>query len=102
MLESTFAVVSGLATGVVLTLLSLKPWVSFGREPDHLTFEEIARAAAAAKLERRDELPDHDRRQFDEGVDAVLAECLERDMDSGPEDLELAYRAGGEEVELEP
>jgi len=63
-----------------------------------LTFEEVCHAAARAKEDRRQE--EHLSRDYVDGADGVLAELL-TDLDVSPEEMQTAYLAGGEEVELQ-
>lgn len=65
-----------------------------------LTFEAVCHAAARAKEDRRQE--EHLTSDYVDGTDGVLAELL-AEMDAvSPEEMQTAYLAGGEEVELEP
>lgn len=64
-----------------------------------LTFEEVCHATGRAKEERRQE--EHLTRDYVDGADGVLAELL-TDLDVSSEEMQTAYLAGGEEVELEP
>lgn len=63
-----------------------------------LTFEEVCHAAARAKEDRRQE--EHLSADYVDGTDGVLAELL-ADRDVSPEEMQTAYLAGGEEVELQ-
>lgn len=93
------AVIAGVTTPVAF-------YLGFRRgrrqgEPDGttLTFEEVCHATGRAKEERRQE--EHLSRDYVDGADGVLAELL-TDLDVSPEEMQTAYLAGGEEVELEP
>jgi len=63
-----------------------------------LSFEEVCHAAARAKEDRRQE--EHLSSDYVDGTDGVLAELL-ADRDVSPEEMQTAYLAGGEEVELQ-
>lgn len=103
--EPALVFIYGVAVIAVLTTpVSFYLGLRRGRrqgEPDGttLTFEEVCHATGRAKEERRQE--EHLSRDYVDGADGVLAELL-TDLDVSPKEMQTAYRAGGEEVELEP
>lgn len=93
------AVIAGVTTPVAF-YLGLRRGEERGRPSGTtLTFEEVCHAAGRAKEERRQE--EHLSRDYVDGADGVLAELL-TDLDVSPEEMQTAYLAGGEEVDLEP
>lgn len=101
MLELIAAWAGGLLIGAtaVLGYARRRLTEAADEEPGVLSFEEVCHAAARAKEERRQE--EHLSRDYVDGADGVMAELL-TDLDVSPEQMQTAYLAGGEEVELEP
>ena len=99
MLESLTPITVGLVL-IASALGQIAGWYACSRQnADRLTFEEVCRAAADAKLQRRTD--ENLTRDFTDGADAVMAELLDRGYGDTPEEMRAAYRAGGEEPELE-
>ena len=96
MLDLALAWAGGLLIGLALALAHVR---RRKRLRSGLTFEDVCRAAADAKLERRTD--ENHTRDFTDGADAVMAELLERGHGDNPGKMQAAYLASGEEPELE-
>lgn len=71
-------------------------------DPDagsQLEFVDVCEAAARAKTERR--IGGDLTRDYVDGADGVMAELLAAGHGTTPEEMELAYKAGGDDVELD-
>jgi hypothetical protein len=96
------AVIAGITTPVAFYLGLRRGKEQAGpRDVDAttLTFEEVCHATARAKEDRRQE--EHLSRDYVDGADGVLAELLSELEDVSGEEMQAAYLAGGEEVELQ-
>jgi len=94
-IELVLVWVGGLFIGAALVLGHVR---RRRRRRSDLIFEDVCRAAADAKLERRAD--ENLTRDFTDGADAVMAELLDRGHGDSPEEMQAAYLAGGEEPEL--
>ena len=96
MIELVLVWVGGLFIGAALVLGHVR---RRRRRRSDLIFEDVCRAAADAKLERRAD--ENLTRDFTDGADAVMAELMEAGYCETPEEMRADYLVGGEEVELE-